>query len=121
MLILRLYICRLNDAASMQDEHLSQQLNAQYGLTLTFIRDLPDPIYKINHKLPPTMATITKIVRMPAPALSLVVIGLRFAAGSGSALEPALGSLFDVPPVVAVSGAILSVIRVEPMTLSACI
>ena len=55
--------------------------------------------------LPPTMPTITKMVRMLAPALSPVVIGFALVTVPWAS-EPALGSDLDVPPVVAVRGAI---------------
>ena len=61
--------------------------------------------YMINQMLPPTIPMMTKMVKILAPALSAVVIGFDLL-GPGSALEPALGSDVDVPPVVAVRGAI---------------
>ena len=64
---------------------------------------------------------MTIMVKMLAPALSAVVMGLRFDAGSVDVSDPALGSLLDVPPVWALRGAMLSLIRVDPITLSACI
>lgn len=69
--------------------------------------------------LAPTTARMTSTVSIPAPALSLVVIGLVDWPGSVSASVPALGSLAEVPPVFAVNGAICEVIKFAPITLRA--
>jgi hypothetical protein len=57
-----------------------------------------------------------RTVMMPAPALSFVVMGDSVSAGFVLAVEPALGSLFDVAPELRVRGAILSVIKFAPTT-----
>jgi hypothetical protein len=61
-------------------------------------------------------------VNIPAPALSLVVIG--FVVTSGCALGdsvPAFGSLTELPPVFFVKGTMAGVKRFVPITLRAAI
>lgn len=60
-------------------------------------------------------------VRIAAPALSLVVIteSVKSCVADAVSVEPALGSLTDVPPVEFVMGAVAAVARFVPRTLSA--
>lgn len=64
---------------------------------------------------------IVKMVRMAAPAVSAVVIGLKAANGSVVPLTPAFGSLCDVAPVRVDSGAKPCRLSVEPITDKAAI
>lgn len=63
------------------------------------------------------MVKMIKIVRMPAPALSEVVIFFVAAVGSLPLVDwpPAPGSDLDLPPLAAVSGAMAGVIKLVPM------
>lgn len=70
---------------------------------------------------PPIMNAITRTVRIPAPALSFVVMGDSDAAGSAAAVVPAVGSLADVAPVRKVRGIMLESIKLAPMTDKAAI
>lgn len=56
-------------------------------------------VYITSHTAPPTTTASISTVRMPAPARSAVVIGVRLAVGSVGAWDPAFGSLFEVAPV----------------------
>jgi hypothetical protein len=61
-------------------------------------------------------------VNIPAPALSLVVIGVVGVSGCVLGdVVPASGSLVEVPPVLFVKGAMLEVKRFVPITLRAAI
>ncbi len=71
--------------------------------------------------LPPMTMKIHNTVKMPAPALSAVVIFDVVTLGEALASLPALGSPFEVPPVLIDLGAIPELICVAPITLSACI
>jgi hypothetical protein len=61
-------------------------------------------------------------VNIPAPTLSLVIIGFVTAPGCalGDAV-PAFGSLTELPPVLFVKGTIAGVKRFVPITLRAAI
>ena len=66
--------------------------------------------------------TMTSKVNIPAPALSLVVIGVVVSSGCVLGdVEPALGLLTEVPPVLFVNGTIALVMRFVPITLRAAI
>jgi hypothetical protein len=74
------------------------------------------------HHAPPITPTMMRNVNIPAPALSLVVIG--FVGVSGCVLGdvvPAFGSLTEVPPVFFVKGTMAGVKRFVPITLRAAI
>ena len=74
------------------------------------------------HHAPPITPTMMRNVNIPAPALSLVVIG--FVDVSGCVLGdvvPAFGSLAEVPPVLFVKGTMSGVKRFVPITLRAAI
>ncbi len=72
------------------------------------------------HQALKTTPTMTKNVKMPAPALSLVVIvDSDCCAALLGFVVPALGLLADVPPVAFVRGAIEAVMRFVPRTLRA--
>lgn len=75
--------------------------------------------YRTIQTDPLTISTIVRIVRMAAPALSAVVIGLGVEVCVVA--EPAFGSLTDVAPVRVDSGAISCRLSVEPITESAAI
>jgi hypothetical protein len=83
-----------------------------------FPRVYPTP-YVIIHKLPPTTPQIMSNVRIPAPALSAVVIFVVMPAGASVVPDPALGLDLLVPPVSFVTGTIPAFIRVAPRTESA--
>jgi hypothetical protein len=71
----------------------------------------------IIHKLPPTIPQMMRMVKIPAPALSAVVIFFRGAdAFTVFELSPALGSDLLVPPVVVVTGTSDEPIKEVPST-----
>ena len=72
------------------------------------------------HQALKTTPTTTSSVKIPAPALSLVVIvDSDCCAALLESVVPALGLLTDVPPVSFVRGAIEAVMRFVPRTLRA--
>ena len=71
----------------------------------------------ISHHAPPTTKAHTRIVRIAAPALSAVVIeSVKSLDRSLPDEPPAVGSGVDFAPVLSVSGIILEVIKLAPMT-----
>src|SRR5436305_365850 len=81
----------------------------------------PRQLYStLIHHAPPITPTMMRNVNIPAPALSLVVIGFMivFDCVLGDVV-PAFGSLTEVPPVLFVKGTMSGVNRFVPITLRA--